>query len=210
MEKAFWQARWDENRIGFHEAQVNALLGAHFDSLYLVPGDHIFVPLCGKSFDLDWLLARGLHVTGIEFHQPAVQEVFDRLDLEPEVTQTGPLTRFQAGPLTLFCGDIFALTQAELGPVQAVYDRAALIALPAKDRARYAQHLVQITRAAPQLLICLNYDQSKSDGPPFSVSKPELETIYGAHYSIDALAAHPLTGPISKRSAGTEEVWHLR
>ena len=53
-----------------------------------------------------------------------------------------------------------------LGPVDAIYDRAALVALPEDMRSRYAPHLYGNHRSRkPQLLICYEYDQSLEKGP---------------------------------------------
>jgi len=74
-----------------------------------------------------------------------------------------------------------------LGQIDAVYDRAALVALPKDMRDRYTQHLVAITGNAPQLLIAFAYDQSLMDGPPFSVSSEEIDAHYAAHFDIEDL-----------------------
>lgn len=209
MEKSFWQARWQEGRIGFHEPAANPLLITHFKTLNLRPGNTVFVPLCGKSLDLDWLLSHDLHVIGIEFHQDAVDEVFARLGLIPSTTTIAGLTRKIAGNLTLFCGDIFALTTGLLGPVQATYDRAAIVALPPETRGLYATHVTAITAQAPHLMISFDYDQTLSDGPPFSVPEPELQSHYGAHYQFTKLAEQPLDGPLGQRTQGLEQTWLL-
>ena len=96
-----WDARWREGRIGFHEGRPNARLVAHLEALRLARGARLFLPLCGKTVDIDWLLEGGFAVAGIEFNAGAVAEVFDRLGLTPEITETGDLTRWQAGYLTL-------------------------------------------------------------------------------------------------------------
>ncbi|MEM1077683.1 MAG: thiopurine S-methyltransferase [Pseudomonadota bacterium] len=205
MDEAFWDERWRENRIGFHEPAANALLTDHWDRLALAPGAPVFVPLCGKSLDLDWLLARGFTVTGVEFNRMAVAEVFDRLDLAPVITRQGPLECFTAGALRLFVGDAFALTAAMLGPVAANYDRAALVALPPETRPRYARRLIQVTGAAPQLLVTMTYDQSQTNGPPFSVPAGEVTRYYAKTYDLDVLTARPLGGPVALRAGGGEE-----
>lgn len=109
MEEDFWQALWQEGRTGFHEGRPNALLEKYFDALKLQRGAHVFVPLCGKAFDLDWLLGKGLKVSGIEFNRDAVEEVYARLGLTPRVEERRGLFRFSAGGLTLYNGDVFAL-----------------------------------------------------------------------------------------------------
>ena len=210
MDKAFWDERWRENRIGFHEAAANPLLTGYLNRLDLPPGGRVFVPLCGKSFDMDWLLSRGCAVVGIELFEPAVAEVFERLGLVPKVEPMAGLQRYNAGDLVLFAGDFCKLTTELLGPVDAVYDRAALIALPPETRAQYATHVTAICGAVQQLLITLDYDQSLTDGPPFSVPGKEVAALYGVSHNIEKLHAQPITGPVAKRAAGDEILWSLR
>src|SRR5690606_595330 len=80
---------------------------------------------------------------------------------------------------TLYCGDVFLLNAEAVSHVQAVYDRAALIALPPPMRERYVAHLRTILPAGwRMLLVTLEYDQSKMDGPPFSVSANEVQRLF--------------------------------
>ena len=94
-----------------------------------------------------------------ELSEVAIQQLFEELDIEPAVTDLGDMKCYSADRIDIFVGDIFKLTQALLGPVDAVFDRAALVALPAEMRAAYAPHIVEITGNAPQLLITFEYDQ---------------------------------------------------
>ncbi|MGJ8585156.1 MAG: thiopurine S-methyltransferase [Marinosulfonomonas sp.] len=209
MEKEFWQTRWRNNQIGFHEAEANALLLAHFDQLHLSSGDRVFVPLCGKTHDLDWLMGQKLCVTGVEFNQGAAEEVFERLNLSPDVQTVGTLLHYSAPSLDIFVGDFFDLSQEMLGKVDAIYDRAALVALPLALRNRYARRLVELTHAARQLLVTFEYDQQRMEGPPFSVPDADLRDIYADHYNIDLLAQAPVAGPLAQRSGADEKTWLL-
>ena len=85
----------------------------------------------------------------------------------------GSHRRYSADGIDIFAGDIFEITADVLGPVDAVYDRAALVALPEGMRRRYAAHLAGITAVAPQLLVTFEYDQAEMDGPPFSITEEE-------------------------------------
>ncbi|KIC11291.1 hypothetical protein RA19_08080 [Leisingera sp. ANG-M1] len=209
MEQEFWQARWRENRIGFHEAAPNTLLTKHISRLGLKAGQSVFVPLCGKALDLDWLLAQGLQVTGAEFNKGAVEEVFARQGLEPEVVQQGKLLRYRAGALTLFAGDFFALSAEQVGSVDAVYDRAALVAVKPEDRTVYAGHLNRITSTAPQLLIGFDYDQSLMQGPPFSVPGGLVQTLYQGTHAITLAEERLADGRIGERCNALEQAWLL-
>lgn len=95
MEPAFWQQRWADNQIGFHQAQVNPYLQKYWPTLGLVPGSRVLVPLCGKSLDLAWLAGQGHRVLGVELSRRAVEAFFREHGLQAEVGQRG-LSRFGA------------------------------------------------------------------------------------------------------------------
>jgi thiopurine S-methyltransferase len=210
MDPDFWQQLWHENRIGFHEGKPNDLLMRYLDRLALEPDSRVFLPLCGKAVDLDWIMAQGHRVAGIELNRAALEEVFERSGLTPRVKEVGALTAFRAERVELFAGDVFDLSADILGPVDAIYDRAALIALPAATRAKYAAHVRQLSVGAPQLLICLDYDQSRMEGPSFSVDEAELNRLYGGHYRIEKLVERPISGRIGDLSGGSEVAWLLQ
>lgn len=209
MEPDFWQARWTNNQIGFHEGRPNAFLAEYFDSLSLPPGARIFVPLCGKTRDIAWLLSRGFAVAGAELSSVAVEQLFAELGVAPEITAQGALARYSGPAIDIFQGDIFELTRETLGPVDAVYDRAALVALPEPMRDRYARHLVEITGGAPQLVVAFAYDQSALDGPPFSVALEEIQARYGASHAVARLAGAPVPGGLKGKVEATEYVYRL-
>ncbi|WP_299482549.1 thiopurine S-methyltransferase [uncultured Roseibium sp.] len=210
MEKAFWQQRWQEGKIGFHEGAPNRHLSEHFDALGQMPGAHVFVPLCGKAVDLDWLLARGLRVSGAEINVDAVEAVFDRFEVTPDITQYSALVRYSKGNLTLWAGDLFELTADDLGSVDAVYDRAALVALPPQMRTAYVTHLRRLCPQVPRLLVTYDYDQSQMDGPPFSVPENEIRSLFEDGFSIEHLASVPISGPLAERCSGKEHAWLLQ
>lgn len=207
MDEYFWQSRWKDGRIAFHDAIPNRHLLAQFHSLQLPPDAHVFVPLCGKTVDLDWLLNQGHRVTGVEFNEGAAWAVFERLGVCPEMTKIRTLTRLKSNRLTIWIGDFFALTADDLGAVDAVYDRAALVALSAKLRTAYAPHLVALSASAPQLVITYVYDQSLMDDPPFSVPETTVRTLYEGTYNIMLKDSRKLNGPMADRTHGSEDIW---
>ncbi|MFK8250463.1 thiopurine S-methyltransferase [Ancylobacter terrae] len=209
MDQDFWHEKWNSNQIGFHEAKPNPLLVENLPALGLAPGARLFLPLCGKSLDIGWLLAQGHRVAGAELSRLAIEQLFAELGVEPQITAAGPLERFEAGPLTVFVGDIFDLDRATLGPVDAVYDRAALVALPDGLRARYADHLVALTGAAPQLLVTFEYDQAVMPGPPFSVDADEVRRRYERAYDLALVTAQEVPGGLKGVCPAREAVWRL-
>ncbi|WP_333614421.1 thiopurine S-methyltransferase, partial [Psychrobacter sp.] len=161
----------------------------------------------------------GYDVVGVELVETAVQAFFVEQNITPTMTEftsatdNAILKRYQgqlAGQtITLWAADIFALSATDIGEINAVYDRAALIALPATMRADYSAQIVKLSNHAPQLLITLNYDQSKKDGPPFSISQQQLQQYYDADYKIIELENQSSTLNAASELAVTEQVWLL-
>jgi thiopurine S-methyltransferase len=186
MDTAFWIERWDRKQIGFHQTEINPYLQAHWASLG-VTGGTVLVPLCGKSLDMRWLHAQGHAVIGVEVSRQAVSEFFAEQQLEPHVTQGSRFESWQAPGYRLLCGDFFALEAADLYEVGAVFDRAALIALPQVLRQRYVDKL-QATLPAQvhTLLVAMTYPQQQMNGPPFSVDETAVRSLYGS-YKVEKL-----------------------
>ncbi len=210
MEESFWVDKWQTGEIAFHEGSPNRFLASYFGSLRLPKGSRVFLPLCGKTRDIAWLLASGYHVAGAELVGTAIDQLFTELGIQPSITKRGALTHYSAKHIDIYVGDIFKLNAELLGPVDAVYDRAALVALPKETRARYTAHLSALTAAAPQLLISYEYDQSQMSGPPFSVSSTEVAQHYGERYEIKLLTSADVPGGLKGRCPSTESVWVLR
>lgn len=211
MEAKFWHQKWADNQIGFHMNEANPLLVKYFSELGLAKGSRIFLPLCGKTLDIDWLLAGGHKVVGAELSSTAVDQLFARLQLKPQITQhPSGLAQYSATNITIFVGDIFNLTANLLGSVAAIYDRAALVALPEAMRQRYSAHVITITNQAPQLLINYEYDQKLIDGPPFSVSDSEIRKLYQNSYNLTLLASVEMPNGMKGKCPATERVWVLR
>lgn len=210
MDADFWHERWKSNQIAFHLSEANPLLLTHFKALSLASGSRVFLPLCGKTLDIAWLLCEGFRVVGVELSELAVEQLFTELGVQPSITTQGAFKHYQAQGIDLFVGDIFELSKNRLGPVDAVYDRAALVALPEALRGRYTAHLTQITAHSPQLLICFEYDQTLQDGPPFSITHTEVNQHYSDAYALTLIASTDVPGGLKGTCAAMEHVWLLR
>ena len=134
MDEDFWQQRWARNEIGFHLNEVNPYLQQFWPALNVAPGAQVLVPLCGKSLDMLWLAEQGYRVLGVELAQAAVEAFFSEQGLVADIDQVGAFRRYRSGAIEVLCGDFFSLTAADLLECRALYDRAALIALPAPMR----------------------------------------------------------------------------
>ena len=210
MDAAFWHQKWEANEIGFHEGEANRLLVKYFNALSLAEGRRVFVPLCGKTLDIAWLLSNGFRVAGAELVESAIEQLFSELGIEPEISEVGGVKRYSAKNIDIFVGDIFAVSSEILGSVDAIYDRAALVALPEEIRRRYTGHLMEISDGTPQLLLTFEYDQSVMDGPPFSISNEEVIQHYGDRYELTLMESIAIPGGLKGKCAATENVWLLK
>lgn len=210
MDASFWHQRWEKNEIAFHQSKANPLLVEYFHELSLAKGSRIFVPLCGKTLDISWLLSNGYRVAGAELSKVAIEKLFMELGVKPQISGVGEVDQWSAKNIDIFVGDIFALSRKILGPVDAVYDRAALVAFPEEMRNRYTAHLTEMTDKAPQLLICYDYDQRLMEGPPFSVSNEEVKRYYTVNYDLTLFASTDVSGGLKGKCAAKENVWLLK
>jgi thiopurine S-methyltransferase len=210
MDPEFWHQRWHANEIGFHEPKANPVLVRNLELLGQHKGSRFFLPLCGKTLDIGWLLSRGYQVAGAELSEMAVGQLFDELGVSPEVSDAGKLKHYSAPNLDIFCGDLFDLSAEVVGPVDAIFDRAALVALPEKMRGRYAKQLTNITGHAPQLLVTFVYDQALMAGPPFSVDDDEVKRRYREHYQLRLLESKAIPDGLKGLVPAEQHVWLLR
>ena len=121
-----------------------------------------------------WLAERGHRVVGIELAPAAVDAFRAEHGTRSDVD--------------LRCGDLFDLTAPSLGPIDAVFDRAALVALPPPMRADYVRKLTELSpRGARTLLVTFEYDPTRMNGPPHSVGEGEVRALYGAAHEVTLL-----------------------
>lgn len=193
MHPDFWHQRWQENRIGFHQDAPTPLLQKHWPALGVPAGATVFVPLAGKSLDMFWLAQQGHRVLGVELSPLAVERFFAEHDLHPDIETTRYGAHYRAGAIELICGDAFGLDEAILAGCAAVFDRAALIALPPALRQRYVRELhARLPTGCRGLLITLEYPQDERAGPPFSVAEDEVRVLYGDHWRIELRERRPI------------------
>ena len=175
MDPEFWKSHWAEGRIGFHEGKPNSYLVEHHAKLATYP--RVLVPLCGKAEDLAYLAANGHEVVGVELVEDAVKAFFAEHALVPEVIADGPLVKYTAPSITIFAGDVFQATRERLGDIDAVWDRAALVALPDDMRRRYVDHVRALLPKGGRVLL-VTFEHDAPDGPPFSVEEAEVRVLY--------------------------------
>ena len=181
MEHAFWTEAWATGRTGFHSESVHPALHTFGHRLLREAGETVFVPLCGQTLDMPWLASHGHHVIGVEFVKDAVEGFFVDQGLVPECSSFGAHVRYSAGRIDLLHGDVFEVAKGGMPrPVTAIWDRAALVALPPARRSAYVQGVIRPVAApgATMLLNVFEYDRSEMDGPPFAVPASEVHSLF--------------------------------
>ncbi|CAA6802974.1 MAG: Thiopurine S-methyltransferase (EC [uncultured Sulfurovum sp.] len=209
-ENTLWLERWKNREIGFNQESENPFMVKYFKHLNLQNESRILVPLCGKTIDIAWLLSEGYAVAGVELSEQAVIELFEELDIVPTVSNVGELKLYSTEKLHVYVGDIFKLNSKILGKVDAIYDRAALVALSTEVRLAYTQHLRELSNHAPQLLLCFEYDQSLMNRTPYSVEESEVRKHYEEHYDLELLTREEIDGGFKGKLPACDVAWLLK
>jgi len=180
-DQSFWHKKWENNELGFHLNDIHPLLKKYHSDIFLAE-ETVFVPLCGKSIDMNFLQSKGKKVIGVELSDIAAssffQEQFPKSSLTSYLIDQSNFQEFSAQNIRILVGDYFSLTSEILDGAKQIYDRASLIALPPEMRKSYVEHLRILLPKASMLLITLDYEQEKMGGPPFSVDFDEIMTLF--------------------------------
>lgn len=190
MEPDFWLQRWREHRIGFHRDEVMPLLVQHWPALEVRRGTRVFVPLCGKTLDMAWFAQQALGVLGADLSPSAIEQFLAENAFQARrlAESDGTHCLVDGEDIELIEGNVFDIPSSTLATCGAVYDRAALIALPPAMRERYAHEVYgKLPQGCRGLLITLEYPQDEKSGPPFSVEEPEVRRLYGPQWAVDLL-----------------------
>ena len=211
MQQDFWLQCWQQNQLGWQQDESHPLLrSAPSDWLDAGP---VFVPLCGKSPDL-LFLAQQAPVVGAELSDIACRDFFAENQLPVQLTVSGEFSCYTTAAIKLWQGDFFALRPKQVADCRRIYDRAALIALPAPMRMDYVRQLRALMPTADLLLLSLEYPAEEKSGPPFSVPAAELVRLFG-FAEVTQLQQRDLTGQgFARRRFDTtyltETSWRIR
>lgn len=198
MDPEYWKEVWKKDDIPFHQSEINTDLKKWIPLWNFPPCTVAFVPLCGKSLDLIWLKEKGFEVLGVEVSEKAVTTFFQEQGIPSKTQQEGAIIRHQGKSLTIYQGDFFDLQKEHLKDVSLIYDRAALVALPAEKRKEYARHLISLLPSKKVTILMITFSlgrfahslppailtKSKTLGPPFCVEEEEIQENWGEAFEI--------------------------
>ncbi|RMF17383.1 MAG: thiopurine S-methyltransferase [Candidatus Dadabacteria bacterium] len=183
----FWIERWRSGQTGWHQPEGNAALRAFWPSLNIAPDARVLVPFCGKSPDLAWLHEQGHTVVGVELCADAIEQFLAEAGLDnATVSDVEQWRIYETDRLRLIAGDWFTVPTEVVGPIDAFYDRAALIACAPEQRQPYVAQINRLCGPdAKGLLVTLEH--SGASGPPFSVPEALLRDLYEGDWQVALL-----------------------
>jgi len=185
-----WLDRWKKGTTGWHRSDINPQLIENINQLSEARTQTIFVPLCGASLDMKYLINQGFHVVGVELSPLAIDRFFNENQIEYKVSKVEEFDLYQGKNIEIYCGDFFKLKKDYLYDASCVYDRAALIALNPDLQKRYVGHLKEILpNSAKILLLTMFYPQNEMEGPPFSVGDNNVEDLFSESNEIKKISS---------------------
>ncbi|XP_071493431.1 probable thiopurine S-methyltransferase [Diadema antillarum] len=188
-----WEEGWAAGRTGFHRSHIHEALLDFKDKLLVKTPSRVFVPLCGKTLDMKWLVDEGHEVVGLEGVEQAIKEFFDEQKLsfkESDVPglEGGKLYQTEDGKIKLFKCDLFHFSKDFAGSFDAVWDRGSLVAIDPCDRQRYSDLLLSMLAPGGRILHeVFYYNTDEMKGPPHSVPPEDVEKLYGEKMTIELL-----------------------
>jgi len=185
-----WLERWRKGTTGWHRSDINPQLIENINQLVEARFQKIFVPLCGASLDMRYLIDQGFHVVGVELSSLAIDRFFNENQIEYKVSKVGDFDLYQGKNIDIYCGDFFKLKRDYLDEVSYIYDRAALIALNPDLQKKYVGHLKEILpNGSKILLLTMFYPENEMEGPPFSVGDDNVEDLFAEFKEIKKISS---------------------
>ncbi len=131
----------------------------------------VAVPGCGRGHDARLLACRGYQVWGFDFVAPAVEEA------RCLAAEAGVAVTFEQR-------DIFGLADPYAGFFDGVWEYTCFCAIDPARREEYARLVHAILRPGGTLLACFFPMRGGEDGPPFPVSRPEVERVLAPWFDL--------------------------
>lgn len=208
-----WEKIWMYGSTDFHQKNINKWLIKHKSHLMLKPNDTVFVPLCGKSKDMLFLEQSGYKVLGSEISSIACEQFFIDNQISFFVEERENFTYYKSERISILQGDYFDIQNESFKKISAVYDRAALVALPELARDKYINAQIKLLPSPIRILLhSLEYDDGVLFPPPFSVSEKEIFKKYQRRFEVtkldeyDLLKERPHLARRAKERGYTQEI----
>ncbi|ELU13294.1 hypothetical protein CAPTEDRAFT_184405, partial [Capitella teleta] len=196
MDRDKWQKVWESGMTRFHLKYVHPMLERFYDTLVAGRSGslRIFLPMSGKSKDINWLAEKGHCVIGVEFAEFACRQFFNdhEIAFTEEIMNKG-CTVFKSSDgaknVTLYCCDFYSIDKSITGELDAVWDRGALAAINPGDRKKYVETMCRVLSPSTVYLVdTFLVDNTVFAGPPHNFPIDELKSLFASHATVEHLA----------------------
>ncbi|XP_076821491.1 putative thiopurine S-methyltransferase [Clavelina lepadiformis] len=193
MEANDWLKMWETNNIRFHQNSVHPHLVKHEKNVFSV-NSRIYLPLCGKTLDMNYLSEKGHDVVGCEFSEIAILDFFKEHSIAftcKTVNSSGhEFDIYEATDIkiTIYKGDFFALGSQVTGKFDGIWDRGGFVAVNPSQHGDYAKVIKDVLKPnGKYLLNSCRFPDPNWKGPPHSISQEDMENTFGSHFKITNL-----------------------
>lgn len=164
-----WQRRYEENDTPWDKGAPSPVLVDYLREHRII--GRILVPGCGRGHDARALAA-----------QPEASVV--GLDLSPvAIAQAQKLTAGEAPHLRFITGDFFRLPAELAGTFDWVVEHTCFCAIAPALRGDYVRATAKALRPGGRVFAIFYRDPDTETGPPFRVSREELDALFGPHFT---------------------------
>ena len=135
----YWKGRYNQKSTAWHIDEIHPILVRQISSLTGEDGQskRVFVPLCGKTRDIAYLLSLGHQVFAIEGVLQPILDLAAENSLSLKHNPTESIYHTEDGRLKIYHGDLLKCPIERYGPFDCVWDRAAFIAFEYSGREAY-------------------------------------------------------------------------
>lgn len=151
----------------------------------------VFVPLCGKSPDMKWLLEDvGCEIIGLECSEHAITGFFEENEIEYEVTVAPGFPNFHLfkgknSKIRVFQGDYFQFSaEAAGGTFDAIWDSASLNTIDLSLRKPYVEVIKSLMTKDTKYMLSAMYfgDLRTWKDNPFDITDDSMQEMFGEHF----------------------------
>ena len=191
---AFWEALYAQGEDGWELREPALPLVAWLAAgNALGPrGARVIVPGCGRGHDVRLLVRRGYRALGVDFAAAAVAEA-------------RALAAAEGVDAEFAQQDVFTLPAEHREAFDAAWEYTCFCAIDPARRPEYVATLRAIIKPGGTLLGCFYPLREGTDGPPFPLSRAEIERLLAAGFRI-VESAEPVASV--ERRRGLE--WMIR
>lgn len=158
---------WDERfRKGFMPWDLTGVPEAFTAFAARTAPRPVLIPGCGSAYEAGWLARSGWTVRAIDFSADAVAAARSRLGPQASLIDQADFFTYRVPFVPGW-----------------IYERAFLCALPPARRRDYAARMAELL-ASGGLLAGFFYFGDSPKGPPFGISRAELETLLDASFEL--------------------------